>query len=313
MRAAFIETLCDLAEERSEIVLLCGDLGFSVLEIFAEKFPDRYYNVGIAEQNMTGLAAGLAMSGKTVVTYSIANFAVVRCLEQLRNDVCYHNGSVIVVSVGTGTAYGSQGYTHHGIEDVAFTRVLPNMAVVSPGDPIEVRWAVRALIERRGPANLRLGRGGEPLVHNRDNFHAVLGKAIMLRPIAEQVTFLSSGVILSEVVAAADELTSNGIKAGVLSIPCVQPLDIDVIKLAARRSSLLVSVEEHVPEGFGGAVAEVVAGMSQPRARLLRLGVRRNGPKEAANQAEIRRANELDAVSLVARVRIELSEINDRS
>ena len=139
MRSAFIDTLCELAEQQEDIVLLCGDLGYSVLERFAERFPRRFHNVGVAEQNMTGLAAGLAMSGKLVVTYSIANFAVVRCLEQLRNDVCYHNAPVIAVSVGSGMAYGAQGYTHHGIEDMAFTRILPNMAVVSPGDPAETR------------------------------------------------------------------------------------------------------------------------------------------------------------------------------
>src|ERR1700749_2063770 len=130
---------------------MCGDLGFSVLERFAERFPQRYFNAGIAEQNMTGMAAGMALAGNIVITYSIANFAILRCLEQFRNDVCYHNASVIVVSVGTGTAYGSQGYTHHGIEDIAITRTLPNVSVASPGDPEEVRWALRELMKRRGP------------------------------------------------------------------------------------------------------------------------------------------------------------------
>lgn len=123
MRTAFIETLCELAAADPRIWLLTGDLGFSVLEVFAERFPDRYVNMGVAEQNMTGVAAGLAMSGKIVFTYSIANFPTLRCLEQIRNDVCYHEASVKVVAVGGGLSYGNLGYTHHGIEDLAVMRL----------------------------------------------------------------------------------------------------------------------------------------------------------------------------------------------
>ena len=297
MRNAFINTLCDLAEQHEDIVLLCGDLGYSVLERFADRFPRRFYNVGVAEQNMTGLAAGLAMSGKLVVTYSIANFAVVRCLEQLRNDVCYHNAPVIAVSVGSGMAYGGQGYTHHGIEDMAFTRILPNMAVVSPGDPAETRWAMRRLVERRGPASLRLGRGGEPAVHGAE-IEAELGDMLPILP-PGAVTLLSTGAILPEALAAATALRERGVDAGLLSVPAVAPLDHEAIHRLAAGSKLLVSVEEHVSEGgFGGAVAEIVADMAGSRAGLLRAGIRRNGPKTAADQKEARRLHGIDGASL---------------
>lgn len=300
MRKAFIESLCELARERDDIILLCGDLGFSVLEPFADQFPNRYFNAGVAEQNMAGMAAGLALSGKTVVTYSIANFAVARCLEQIRNDICYHNANVIVVSVGTGVAYGSQGYTHHGIEDMAFTRVLPNMTVVSPGDPVEVRWAVRQLVTRGGPSSLRLGRGGELAVHGDAGFGAIFGKAIPLRPLGKDVTFLSTGVILPEVIAATDMLRARGIEAGALSVPVVCPLDTAAIEEAARTSNLLISVEEHLVDGgFGGAVAEVIAGMRGPHARLMRVGIKRGMSKIVGDQNYLRILNGIDRQGLL--------------
>ena len=148
MRTAFIDTLCQLAAEDERIWLLTGDLGYSVLERFATRFPERYVNVGVAEQNMVGVAAGLARCGKMPWVYSIANFPTFRCLEQIRNDVCYHNGNVKVVAVGAGFAYGPHGYTHHGLEDVAILRALPNMTVVAPADPVETRLATIAIANR---------------------------------------------------------------------------------------------------------------------------------------------------------------------
>jgi transketolase len=310
VRTAFIETLCELASERDDLVLMCGDLGFSVLERFAERFPDRYINAGIAEQNMTGMAAGMALAGKVVVTYSIANFAILRCLEQFRNDACYHNAPVIVVSVGTGTAYGSQGYTHHGIEDIAITRTLPNVAVVSPGDPEEVRWALRELVKRRGPANLRLGRGGEPAVHAAGALKGTLDKAIILSAPGRDVTLLGMGSALPEAIAACKRLQAQGIDAGVASLPSIMPFDVDFVAHAAQKSSLLVTVEENITEGgLGSAVSEVVAQARGPRAAVIRAGIARNGTKTATDQKESRRINGFDADGLVRRVESALSKV----
>jgi transketolase len=150
MRTAFIEELISLAERDDRIWLVCGDLGYSVLDAFSDRFPDRYLNAGVAEQNMTGIAAGLALTGKVVFTYSIANFPIMRCLEQIRNDVCYHKLNVKIVAVGGGLAYGSHGYTHHGVEDLAIMSALPDMAVVAPGDPVEARAATAALAATPG-------------------------------------------------------------------------------------------------------------------------------------------------------------------
>jgi transketolase len=257
VRTAFTETLCKLAEQDQRIWLLTGDLGFSVLERFAERFPGRYVNMGVAEQNMMGVAAGLALCGKVVFTYSIANFPVMRCLEQIRNDVCYHNLNVKIVAVGGGVAYGAAGYTHHAIEDLGVMRAMPNMTVLAPGDAVEVRLVTRAVADRLGPCYLRLGKGGEPLTHKTvPPFH--IGQAIIVRE-GSDVTFISTGGILSEVISAAEQL-APGIQAGVVSMPTVKPLDEEVVRRAAAGTRLLVTVEEHAATGgLGSAVAEALS------------------------------------------------------
>src|SRR5438876_9433678 len=180
MRAAFIRTLSELAEHDLRIKLIVGELGFGVVESFAERFPKQFLNAGVAEQNMTGIAAGMALSGKVVFTYSIANFPTLRCLEQVRNDVCYHNANVKIVAVGGGFAYGSLGATHHATEDLAIMRALPEMTVVAPGDPVEAEAATDAIAAHAGPCYLRLGRAGESRVH-RASTDGQLGKAIEVR------------------------------------------------------------------------------------------------------------------------------------
>lgn len=161
MRNAFIDELISLATENPNIVLMVGDLGFSVIEPFQDKFPDRFFNAGIAEQNMMGMAAGLASEGCHVFVYSIANFPTFRCAEQIRNDVAYHNLPVTIVSVGGGLAYGNLGYSHHAVQDYALMRVMPNMLLAAPGDPLEVRACMRYLVTHPQPSYLRLGKAGE--------------------------------------------------------------------------------------------------------------------------------------------------------
>jgi transketolase len=303
MRTAFIKYLMTLAERDPRVWLLTGDLGFSVLEPFAAKFPERYINVGVAEQNMTGLAAGLALSGKKVFTYSIANFAVTRCLEQIRNDVCYHNADVTIVATGGGLAYGTQGYTHHGIEDIGFTRLLPNINVIAPADAAEVDLAMGAIAARSGPSYLRLARGGEPVIHTQPIDAKLFGRALMLRP-AGEVAILTTGSILGEAVAAADRLTAEGIKTGVYSVPVIQPLDEKTITDLAYQCRLIVTVEEHVTQGgLGGAVAEVLSGLEAPRARLERAGVIHGISPNAGSHAYLRHLHKLDADGLVDRIR----------
>jgi transketolase len=287
MRTSFVETLCEAAGADGRVWLLTADLGYSVLERFAARFPGRYVNVGVAEQNMIGIAAGLARSGAVVFVYSIANFPTFRCLEQVRNDVCYHGADVKVVSVGGGFAYGPQGYTHHGLEDLAVMRALPGMTVVAPGDPAEARLATRALAARPGPAYLRLGKAREPAVHAGEPAFA-LGRALEVRP-GRDVTLISTGGMLAETAAAAGRLAREGIDARVLSMHTLKPLDADAVRRAARETAAVVTVEEHsVTGGLGSAVAEVLAecGAAVP---LCRWGAPDEPRHDVGSQAYLRR------------------------
>ena len=258
MRTTFIDTLCELAEHDERIWLLTGDLGYSVLERFASRFPRRFVNVGVAEQNMTGVAAGLALCGKVVFTYSIANFPTLRCLEQIRNDVCYHNLNVKIVAVGGGFAYGAQGMTHHATEDLAIMRALPNMAVVAPGDPVETRLATRAIVNWPGPCYLRLGKAGEPVVHQTPPAFTI-GKAITVRE-GSSVTLISTGGMLHNALQAAELLAQQQIQARVLSMHTLKPLDNESVLAAALETSTIVTIEEHsLIGGLGSAVSETLS------------------------------------------------------
>jgi len=271
MRTAFIETLTAMAARDERIMLLTGDLGFGVVEPFAQQFPTRFINVGVAEQNMTGLATGLALSGKIVFTYSIANFPTLRCLEQIRNGPCYHNTNVKVVSVGGGLAYGSLGMSHHATEDIAVMRALPNITVVAPGDPVETRAVTEALSAREGPAYLRLGRAGEPLVHE-GALSLEIGRALQLRE-GSDLTLMSTGGMLATTAQVASLLDQLGVSCRVLSMHTIKPLDSAAILAAATETHLVVTIEEHsILGGLGGAVAEVMA-ESGCRARLKRIGL----------------------------------------
>jgi transketolase len=300
MRTTFIETLCELAEIDDRIWLLTGDLGYSVLERFASRFPQRYLNVGVAEQNMIGLAAGLALCGKMPFVYSIANFPVIRCLEQIRNDVCYHNLNVKVVAVGGGMAYGAAGYTHHAIEDLAVMRALPNMTVVAPGDPIEARAATQAIVNQPGPCYLRLGKGGEPIVHQTP-LELQHGQAICVRA-GNDVIFVSTGAILSEVVKAADELAARGVAAGVISMPMVKPIDTHTLKRVAQATRVLIVVEEHTMiGGLGEAVAgELMQADLPTKPRLIRAGLANSTSTPAGTTAYLRQVHGIDAAQLIA-------------
>lgn len=272
MRTAFIETLCELAEQDERIWLLTGDLGYSVLERFAQRFPERFVNVGVAEQNMTGVAAGLALCGKIVFTYSIANFPTMRCLEQIRNDVCYHNLNVKIVAVGGGLAYGSAGYTHHAVEDLAVMRAMPNMTVLAPGDPVETRLATRAVVDWPGPCYLRLGKAGEANIHDTV-VQFEIGRIIPVRAGADAL-MISTGGMLQTTLAAAENAEQFGVSSAVWSCPTVHPLDKQAIARAINQYSLIMTVEEgNLNGGLGGGVAEILSALPGQRARLIRVGI----------------------------------------
>jgi transketolase len=272
MRSAFIRTLVELAEQDRRVNLIVGDLGFGVVEPFVERFPRRFVNAGVAEQDMTGIAAGMALCGKVVFTYSIANFPTLRCFEQIRNDVCYHNADVKVVSVGGGLAYGALGVTHHATEDIAVMRALPNMTVVAPGDPLEAELATRALVAQPGPAYLRLGRSGEPLVHSK-GIDFQIGKSIQLTE-GSDVTLIATGTMLYTAIQVAERLSQEGIQARVLSMHTIKPLDAEAVLAAASETEAIVTMEEHsVLGGLGSAVAEILAENPEFRVPFKRFGL----------------------------------------
>lgn len=262
MRTETIDALTAYACANSDVMLLTADLGYSVLERFADSLPSQYANVGVCEQAMAGIAAGLALSGKRVVVYSIANFPTLRCLEQIRNDICYHNLAVTVVAVGGGLAYGPQGYTHHGVEDLGIMSMLPNMAVACPADPVEAAALLPQLLERKRPGYLRLGRAGEPLLHAPEK-QISLGEVIWLRD-GHDIVFFATGPILARALVAADALAKQGISASVASVPSFHPLDEEALCAAASRHRAVLTIEEHsVTGGLGTRVADILL-----RARL---------------------------------------------
>lgn len=272
MRDTFVRTLVELAKENPNIELITGDLGFGVLRPFWEQLPNQFTNAGIAEQNMTTVAAGMALEGKTVFTYSIGNFPTLRCLEQIRNDCAYHQANVKIVCVGGGFVYGSLGMSHHATEDLAVLRALPNVVVMAPGDSAESEAATRAIASYPGTCYLRLGRGGEKKIHDHiDNFQ--IGKAIRVKT-GTKVVFFSTGAIFDEVSGACAILQKRGYDPAIYSFPTVKPIDQEVIRQCAEEFDLIVSCEEHsIIGGFGSAVAEVMAEMKQRRASLLRIGL----------------------------------------
>jgi transketolase len=230
-----------------------------VVEPFAEEFPDRFLNAGVAEQNMTGMAAGLASEGYHVFTYSIANFSTLRCLEQVRNDICYHNLPVTIVSVGGGVAYGNLGYSHHAVEDLAVMRALPNLAVCAPGDAAEVNLLLPALCARAGPSYLRLGKAGEPKIHATPPRGFRFGQAINLGQ-GTHVSLFCTGGILAVAVAARDLLERDGITVDLWSVPTLKPIDESALLQSARTTRVVVTLEEHGSGGLGSIVAELLLG-----------------------------------------------------
>jgi len=272
MRTAFFRALTELAERDERVHLVVGDLGFGVVETFAKRFPNRFVNAGVAEQNMTGIAAGMALSGKIVFTYSIANFPILRCLEQVRNDVCYHNANVKIVAVGGGLAYGSLGASHHATEDLAILRSLPRMVVVAPGDPAETEEATLAIAAHNGPCYLRLGRAGEATVHEGE-IDFQLGRAIQLRS-GKDFTLISTGGLLETSLQVVATLDRGGLHGRVLSMHTLKPLDETAVLEAARQTHAIFTLEEHsVIGGLGGAVAEFLAESGEMPMAFKRFGL----------------------------------------
>lgn len=300
MRDNFVERLSQMAERDPRIMLITGDLGFGVLNDYRQRFPKQFINAGVAEQNMTGLATGLALEGYTVYTYSIANFVFMRCLEQIRNDAAYHDCNVNVVCIGGGFSYGALGISHHATEDIAIMRSLPEVTVVSPCDDWEASEATEAISQRSGVCYLRLDKSSANIACHDEPFQ--LGRA---RKIQEgfDVTLIATGGILGEAITAANELQQNGISCRILSLHTIKPIDRAALTAAAKETGGIITIEEHtVDGGLGSAVAETLLENGDFPGFFHRIGLRDGFSSVVGSQEFLRTRYKMDANAIVAAV-----------
>lgn len=307
MRDEFVGKLTELARADPRICLLTGDLGFGVLEKFRDAAPAQFLNMGVAEQNMTGVAVGMALDGRIVFTYSIANFPTLRCLEQVRNDAAYHDANVKIVSIGGGFSYGQLGMSHHATEDLAIFRAMPQVEIFAPGCLWEAEELARAVAYRPGTALIRLDKSSAGRT-NRPGERLEVGKIRTLRE-GDDAAIFAIGGILKVALDASDELRAkHGIAASVYSVHTLKPFDTATVLEACRRSSLVVTLEEHMIEGgLGGAVAEACmdAGFA-PRA-FRRVGIRGGFSSIVGSQDYLRARHKMDAPSVVDTIRAVLA------
>lgn len=306
MRFAVVETIYEAALRDKNIYFITGDLGHAKSEEFKKNIPDQYLNGGMAEQNLIGVASGLALSGMKVFVYSIVPFITLRCFEQIKVDVCYHDVDVTIIGVGAGLSYSTMGATHYAIEDIAALRALPNMKIVSPANPLEGRLITQEIIERNGPAYIRIGRGGEPMPEKE--YSLEFGKGLIMKP-GNDITIFSTGPITSEALGAAQILETHGISTEVVNMHTIKPLDISLITQRIGTRQAIFTLEEHtLLGGFGSAVAEVVS--EQNRAIIFkRFGVDDQWPKTIGSQHYLRSLFGLTAEQLAPQILTYLNKV----
>lgn len=301
MRNAFADETTRLGRADPRVVLLSGDIGNKLFDKFKDANPGRFINCGIAEANMMGVAAGLALSGLRPIVYTITPFTTTRCFEQIRVDACYHNVPVIIVGTGSGLSYAELGPTHHSCEDLAILRVLPNMTVLAPADEVELRQCLRAALTLDGPAYIRIGKKGEAIIPKRDDAFAI-GRAITVSD-GSDVCLIGTGTLMPAVLEAAGLLRRHGISARVESCHTIKPLDLAMLAEVSRCYRLLVTVEEHSRiGGLGGGVAEWLAARAGSP-RLLSIGTDDEFMHEVGTQEYARAKYGLTGEGIARRVR----------
>lgn len=300
MRNHLIDKITKIAEKDKKIMLITADLGFSVVEKFRDKFPDRYINVGIAEQNMAAVAAGIALEGNTVFIYSIGNFPTLRCIEQIRNDICYHNANVKILAVGSGFAYGTLGMTHHATEDLAIMRTLPNMRVFTPCDFVNAEAIAEDICKIQGPCYVRLERGGEKQVFTKEeNF--MIGKLKELRK-GSDIAIIVIGTVINEALKAADDLKYQNKNISVYSVYTLKPLDKQEILNIAKKHKYILTIEEHqIVGGLGSTISEIIA-ESGIAIKVIRLGLHDEFTSIVGNQEYLRKVYNMDTESIKKRI-----------
>jgi transketolase len=298
MRNSFIEELSKIALTDNKVFLIVGDLGFGVVEGFEEKFPDQFLNAGVAEQNMMGMAAGLASAGYKVFVYSIGNFPTFRCLEQIRNDVCYHSFNVTIVSIGAGLSYGPLGYSHHAIDDIGVMRTLPGMTIYAPADPIETKIALRASLSCSTPKYFRLGKSGESNIFDKSQSNFPEWSEVWK---GDDLLILTSGSIIIEAIEAAQTLKTFGINISVVSIPILKPFTLDK-ELIKRFKNIIVLEEHSIVGGLGSIILEQVA-LNGMNPTITVLGLPDNVSHELGSQKYLRSFYKIDSANIVVLIK----------
>ncbi len=297
MRKIFVKTLTELAENDKNLYLLCGDIGFSMLEDFADKFPQQFINCGIAEQNMMGVAAGLALSGKKVYVYSIIPFVTVRCLEQIKNDVCFQNLDVKIIGYATGLSYGAQGTTHHAIEDVGILRALPNMVVLSPADLTEARELTLQSYQTKNPTYIRLDHGGTVNLYSfKPNI--ILGKPSVIKE-GEDGIIIATGHYVKIGIDIIKKLEQKDYNLKLISVHTLKPIDSASLLKEIGGKKLIFTLEEHnIIGGLGSAVAEILLANDINDIIFRSIGINDKYPDIAGDQNYLRSYYKIDEQSI---------------
>lgn len=307
MRAEATRVIYEAALKNRNIIFMTGDLGHTFAEKYQENIPSQYINTGLAEQNMVGVAAGLALSGKKVFTFSITPFALARCFEQIRNDICYQNIDVTVIGVGAGFAYNTSGCTHYGTEDIAIMRCLPNMKIYSPCHPLEARLVAEKVIKTGGPAYLRLGKGKEtPVAELANETLEDIDRdpGIVVTSGIDLVIF-ATGHIITEAIAAAQELKKHGYSAEVVNIHTLKPIDKEFVLNRLKNKKAVFTLEEHnIYGGLGSAIAEIAseAGFYENLRTFHIFGVRDKFTSVIGPIGTLRRNNGIDSESITKKI-----------
>ena len=301
MRDAFASELFKLAKSNKDVIFITADLGFGVFDEFAKKLPKQYINVGVAEQNMIGLATGLGLEGKKVFVYSIGNFVSFRCLEQIRNDAAYHEIDLTIVCSGGGFNYGPLGMSHHTTEDIAIMRAIPNITVVVPSTAWEAKHATKKLGKLKGISYLRIEKGGE----NKPPFKNTkfkIGKHIVHRH-GKDVCIITAGSIINECINAANELKKIDVSCKIISMPTIKPIDEKIIIETARKFKNIITVEEHNRiGGLGGAVAEVLV-KSKSITNFESIAIKDTFSSIVGDQKYLRKEYKIDTKSIIRTVK----------
>jgi len=299
MRDAFVKTLHELASTDPNIMLITADLGYSVFESFEDKYPKQYLNVGVAEQNMIGVASGLALEGRKVFIYSIGNFPTLRCLEQIRNDACYHELNINIVTSGGGFSYGGLGMSHHATEDLSIMRALPEVTVIAPSTAWEVSEATKTLYKKEGVGYIRLDKSKvDSIVIPNIDFH--LGKSNLLRK-GDDITLIGAGGVVEEAIKAAELLSKEGIECRILSLCTIKPIDMESIRKACEETGGIITIEENnIAGGVGSAVAEVCMDNGFQPKNFKRIGLKDQYSVVVGSQSYLRSYYRIDSDEIIS-------------